>query len=176
MIKVIILTIGIAVAAFLLYAATRPGAFHIERTTLINVAPAAIYPYMSDFHKGLLWVPYEKKDPDMKRVFSGPDSGRGSIYEFDGNREVGKGRLEIVEAVEPTRVVITLDMVEPMRARNRVEYTIRPVSGGSQVTWAMNGTCNYIGKLAGIFINVDKMVGKDFAAGLANLKTLLENQ
>jgi uncharacterized protein YndB with AHSA1/START domain len=176
MIKIIFIAIGMAVAAFMLYATTRPDSFHIERTVRINAAPAAIYPYMSDFHKGKLWVPYEQKDPGMKRTFSGAESGKGSIYEFAGNKNVGQGRLEIVEATAPTHVVLTLDMTEPMQAHNRVDYTIVPMDNGSQVTWAMSGTCGYLGKLVGIFMNVDKMVGKDFTTGLANLKTLVESK
>jgi len=174
MIKTILLSIGAVVVAFLIYASTRPGTSHIERTVRIHAAPEAIYPYMSDFRRGELWVPYEKKDPGMKRTFSGADKGKGSIYEFAGNREVGEGRLEIIEAVEPTRVVMTLDMVEPMKAHNIVEYTITPAGDGSDVAWAMSGTCNYVGKVVGIFINVDKMVGDDFEAGLASLKALVE--
>lgn len=176
MFKTIIITSGMAVAALLFYAATRPGTFHIGRTVMIDAEPSAIYPYMSDFHQGRLWVPYEHKDPEMKRTFSGARSGNGSIYEFDGNRDVGKGRLEIVEAVEPTKVVMTLDMEEPMKGHNLVEYTIQPTAGGSEVTWAMSGRCDYMGKLAGIFINVDKMLGKDFTDGLNNLKRLVEKQ
>ena len=176
MIKIVFITIAMAVAAFMLYTTTRPKTFHVERTVRINAAPAAIYPYMSDFHKGQLWVPYEQKDPDMKRIFSGADSGKGSIYEFAGNQNVGKGRLEIVETTPPTHVVITLDMIAPMQGHNRVDYTIVPVNGGSQVTWAMSGACNYLGKVMGIFFNVEKMVGNDFATGLANLKTLVENR
>ncbi len=174
MIKIIFKTIGIAVAALLVYATTRPDTFHVERTVVIDAAPAAIYPYMSDFRKGELWVPYESRDPGMKRTFGGPESGKGSIYEFAGNRQVGQGRMEIVETEEPTRVVITLDMIEPMRDHNRVEYTIHPLATGSQVTWAMSGTCNYIEKVVGIFISADKMVGNDFTTGLANLKFIVE--
>lgn len=176
MIKIIFITTGMAVAALMLYATTRPNAFHVERTVRIEAAPAAIYPYMSDFHKGQLWVPYEQRDPDMKRTFSGAESGKGSIYEFAGNNKVGQGRMEIVESDAPTHVVLALDMTEPLQAHNRVDYTIAPVGNGSQVTWAMSGTCNYLGKLMGIFFNVDKMIGNDFATGLANLKTLVESK
>lgn len=175
MVKILFTTIGIAVGAILLYAATRPDSFHIERTVLIDAAPDAIYPYMSDFHKGRLWVPYETRDPNMKRTFSGPDNGKGAIYEFEGNENVGKGRLEIVEAMAPSRVVLTLDMIEPMEGHNRVEYKIEPVGNGSRVSWSMRGACNYMGKLGGIFINTDKMIGNDFAAGLASLKSLVES-
>lgn len=176
MTKFIFIAIGVAVTALLVYAPTRPGTFRVERTVMIDAAPAAIYPYMSDLRKEELWVPSEKRDPAMQRTFSGAERGKGSIYEFEGNREVGQGRLEIVEAEEPDKVVISLDMIRPMQGHNIVEYTIRPEGEGSEVTWAMSGKCNYLGKLVGIFIDTDKMLGKDFAAGLANLKTLVERK
>jgi hypothetical protein len=167
---------GVAVAGLLLYAASRPGSFHIQRRAHIAANAETIYPYLSDFRKGQLWSPYEKKDPAMQRTFSGAESGKGSVYEFSGNREVGKGRLEIVETQEPTRVVLTLDMLEPIKGHNLVTYSIRPDAGGSEVSWTMDGECNFFSKLMGIFFNLDKMIGGDFSTGLINLKTLVEQK
>lgn len=167
MAKIILAAIGIAVAALLLYAATRPGTFHIQRTVLIDASPSAIFPYMSDFHKGRLWVPYETKDPQMKRTFSGPDHSQGAVYEFEGHNNIGKGRLEIIEAMAPNRVVLTLDMIKPMEGHNRVEYTIRPEGSSSRVSWSMSGSCPCLGKLMGIFFNADKMMGEDFSSKMS---------
>jgi Polyketide cyclase / dehydrase and lipid transport len=174
MFKIIVIIVGISVVGLLLYAASRPDRFHIERSTHMAATSEAIYPYLSDFHKNQLWSPYEKKDPAMQRTFSGAESGKGSIYEFAGNREVGKGRLEIVETQAPTRVVLTLDMLEPIQGHNLVTYSIRPDGNGSEVSWAMDGDCGFVGKLMGIFFNMDKMIGKDFSTGLADLKALVE--
>lgn len=168
------IAVAVLVAGVLVYAAFQPNTFLISRSVSINAAPEKIYPYMNDFHKGDLWSPYEKKDPTMKRTFSGPASGKGAVYEFDGNKEVGKGRLEIIEAVPPTKIVLTLDMIEPMKGRNIVEYTLEPQGSSTKVTWSMRGRNNYLSKLICTFINVDKMVGGDFETGLANLKALME--
>lgn len=168
---------GLLVVGVLMYAAFQPNTFQISRTTIIKASAEKIYPYMSDFHKGDLWTPYMKKDPSMKRTFSGPGSGKGAVYEFSGDAKiVGSGRLEIIEAVPPTKVVLTLDMIEPMKGRNIVEYTLEPRSDGTRVTWSMRGTNNYLSKLVCTFINVDKMVGGDFESGLANLKALVEKK
>jgi hypothetical protein len=110
----------------------------------------------------------------MKRTFSGAASGKGAVYEFDGNKEVGKGRLEIIEAVPPAKVVLTLDMISPMKGHNTVEYTLEPKGDGTNVTWSMHGNNTYLSKIVCTFISMDKMVGGDFEAGLANLKTLVE--
>lgn len=165
----------IAIAIILVVASTRPDTFQIARSVNIKAAPEKIYPYMSDFHKGDLWSPYEKKDPAMKRTFNGAESGKGAVYEFDGNKEVGKGRLEIIEAVPPAKVVLTLDMIKPFEGHNIIEYTLKPNGdNNTNVTWSMRGTCTFPAKILGIFVNVDKMVGSDFEAGLANLKALME--
>ena len=108
----------------------------------------------------------------MKRTFSGAPSGKGAVYEFDGNKEIGKGRLEIIEAVPPEKVVLTLDMIKPFQGHNIVEYTLEPNGDSTKVTWAMRGRNTYLSKIVSIFINADKMVGKDFEAGLANLKAI----
>jgi hypothetical protein len=165
---------AITVGGLLLYAASRPDNFHIQRSAHMAAKAETIFAYLSDFHKAQLWSPYEKKDPAMQRTFSGAASGKGSVYEFAGNREVGKGRLEIVETQEPTRVVLTLEMLAPIKAHNLVTYSIRPDAEGSEVSWTMDGDCNFFSKLMGIFFNLDQMIGTDFSVGLANLKTLVE--
>src|SRR5262245_24630161 len=98
----IIIIVAVLIAAILGYAATRPDTFEIRRTTNIQAAPGQIFPFLNDFRQAMAWSPYEKKDPAMKRRFGGAESGKGAVYEFEGNREVGSGRLEILESV-PTK-------------------------------------------------------------------------
>lgn len=175
--KKLAIAFALLAAGILVYAAFQPNTFVISRTVTINATPEKIYPYMSDFHKGDLWSPYERKDPAMKRTFSGPESGKGAVYEFAGDpKKVGTGRLEIIDVVPPTKIVLTLDLVEPMKGRNIVEYTLDLKGTTTNVTWSMRGTNNYLGKILCTFINVDKMVGSDFEAGLANLKALVEKR
>lgn len=110
----------------------------------------------------------------MKRIHSGAANGKGAVYEWEGNKEIGKGRMEITESSPPSRVIIKLDFVKPFKAHNILEFTLEPKGGSTDVTWAMHGPSPYISKLMGIFINMDSMVGKDFETGLANLKTVAE--
>jgi uncharacterized protein YndB with AHSA1/START domain len=174
MLKYTAITVVVVVAAVLLYAAIKPDTFRVERTVSIKATPEKIYPLMNDFRKAELWNPYEKKDPAMKRTFSGSESGKGSVYVFDGNKNVGKGRLEIVDAVPPNKVVLTLDMIKPMRVHNIIEYTLEPKGDSTNATWSMHGRNSYFGKVMSTFVNMDKMVGDDFEAGLTNLKALVE--
>jgi uncharacterized protein YndB with AHSA1/START domain len=166
--------IVILVAVLLVFAATRPDTFRVERTALIKATPERIYPYLSDFRKGEAWLPYEKKDPTMKRTHSGAASGKGSVYEFEGNKEVGTGRLEIVEAIPLSRVVIKLDMRKPIEGHDIIEYTLDPRGDSTNFTWTIHGSVPFLGKVLSIFVSMDKMIGKDFEAGIANLKAIVE--
>lgn len=164
----------VAVVGILIYAAMQPDTFRIARATTINAPAERIYPLMSDFRRGMKWSPYEKKDPNMKRTFSGAESGQGAIYEFEGNGEIGAGRLEIVEATPPSKVVLKLDMIRPFQASNIVEYAILPKGSATEVTWSIHGAQPFLAKVMCLFFNMDRMVGADFEAGLANLKTIVE--
>jgi uncharacterized protein YndB with AHSA1/START domain len=175
MIIKIAIIVAVLVAVLLVYAATTPDTFRVERTGLIKAAPEKIFPYLSDFRKGEDWSPYERKDPAMKRTHTGPDSGKGSVYEFAGNKEVGSGRLEIIDAVPPLKVVLTLEMREPFAGgRNIIEYTLEPRGDSTQFTWAMHGPVPFLGKIICVFVSMDRMMGRDFEAGIANLKAVVE--
>ena len=143
-------------------------------TASISASPDKVFPLINDFNRWPLWSPYEKKDPAMKRVLTGTPSGKGSVYEWEGNSKIGKGRIEITDASPPSRVTIKLDMIKPMEGHNIVDFTLEPRGGGTHVTWAMRGSCAYMAKVMGLFLNMDKMVGKDFEVGLANLKAAAE--
>ena len=172
----------VVIAGILIYAATRPDTFRVQRSATIKAPPEKIYTLINDLRGWSAWSPYEKKDPAMKRAFSGPPSGKGAVYEWDGNKNVGKGRMEITEATPPGKILIKLDFIKPFEGHNTAEFTMEPAKGpggdSTVVTWAMYGPCPYVAKVMGVvmglFINMDDMIGNDFAAGLANLKAVAE--
>ena len=175
MIKAIATAIVVLLGALLIYAATQPDTFRIQRAATIKAPPERIFAVLNDFLRWESWSPWEKKDPAMKRTFSAVTSGKGAVYAWEGNRDVGQGRMEIAESVAPSKVAIKLDFVKPFEAHNIVEFTLEPKGDSTHVTWAMQGPMPYISKLITVFVNMDSMVGKDFEAGLANLKTNTEN-
>jgi hypothetical protein len=170
--------IGIAVvgliAAVLGYAATRPGEFRLRRTHRINAAPGKIFPHINDFRRWEVWSPWEKLDPALKRTHSGAASGKGAVYEWEGNSKAGKGRMEIVESSAPSKIVIKIDFIKPFEAHNTVEFILESKGNATDVTWSMFGPSPYVIKVMGIFVDQDKMIGKDFEKGLASLKTVAE--
>ena len=162
------------IAVIVVYASTRPDSFRVERSTAMNAPPEKIFPYIEGLKRWAEWSPYEGRDPAMKRAYSGADSGTGAVYEWDGNDDVGKGRMEIVDSTPPHRVVIKLDFLKPFEGHNMAELTVEPKGSQTIVTWAMYGPSTFMTKLVGTFMDMDDMIGRDFAAGLAKLKTIVE--
>jgi len=174
MLKIAAGSVVLLVAAVLAFAATRPDSFSVRRAASIQASPEKIFPLINDFGRWSAWSPYEKKDPAMKRSFSGPAAGKGAVYAWEGNGEVGQGRMEIADAVAPSRVTLKLDFVKPFEAHNKVDFTLEPKGGATEVTWAMDGPMPFISKVVTLFVDMDRMVGGDFEAGLANLKAIAE--
>ena len=174
MFKTIAIVAVALIAALLVYAATGPDTFRVERTASIKAPPEKIFALLNDFHRWDAWSPWEKKDPAMKRTFGTATSGKGAVYAWEGNRDVGQGRMEIAESSPPSKVAIKLDFLKPFETHNLVEFTLEPKGDATNITWSMHGPNPYIAKVMQIFFNMDKLVGKDFETGLSNLKTVAE--
>ena len=167
----------VAVAGVLIFAATKPDVFRVTRSAAIKAPPERIQAQLSDFRGWQAWSPWEKLDPAMKRNFSGAEKGKGATYAWQGNGNVGEGRMEITEST-PQKVAMDLDFVKPFEAHNKVTFTLAPVAGtagdSTEVTWSMVGPVPYVAKIVHVFIDMDRMVGGQFESGLANLKTVAE--
>lgn len=165
--------IGIAalvLIAVLLVAAAKPGMFRVQRAVRIDASAERLFAVINDFHGWGSWSPYERLDPFMRRTFSEPARGRGAVYAWESRGKLGVGRMQIVESSAPSRVVIRLDFAKPFTSRNIVEFTLSSADGVTQVTWSMRGRRSYLGR----FLNMDRLMGKDFERGLASLKAIAE--
>jgi hypothetical protein len=174
MLKIIFTVVALGVAAVLLYATTQPDSFRVARSARIAAPPDKIFPLINDLHASNRWSPFVRKDPQIKLEYSGPAQGVGAACTFDGNREVGKGQLEITESAAPSLVAMRLRMLAPIAADNRVRFTLEPDGNATRVTWAMEGDVPYIGKLIHLVFNMDRMVGAEFESGLTNLRAMAE--
>lgn len=174
MFKRIALVVAALIVAVLVIAAFQPDSFRIERSATIKAPPEKVYALIDDFRKWPLWSPWEKMDPAMQRTYSGPAQGKGAAYAWKGNDTVGAGRMEIRESQPPSRILIQLDFLAPFEAHNTAEFTLQPLGDSTEVKWAMYGPSPYISKLFCLFMDMDEMVGKDFEAGLANMKAAAE--
>jgi uncharacterized protein YndB with AHSA1/START domain len=164
----------LSVGTVLAIAASRPEIFRVVRSAEIAAPPERVYPFINNLKAWREWSAYEQKDPDMQRTYSGPESGVGAKYAWDGDDNIGAGSFEITEAEEPRRVQFALDFTRPFECHNVAIFTLEPTAGGTRVTWEMEGPSQFMANVISVFIDMDQMVGADFEAGLANLKRLAE--
>ena len=174
MLKKILIIVVVLIAGVLIFAATKPDTFRVQRSASIKAPPEKIFPLINDFKRWDAWSPWEKKDPAMKRTFGATTSGKGATYAWEGNKDVGQGSMRIAESVAPSQVTINLDFMRPFEAHNFVDFTLEPKGDITNVTWTMQGPTPYFAKIIHVFIDMDSMVGKDFETGLANLKAAAE--
>jgi uncharacterized protein YndB with AHSA1/START domain len=173
-VAIVVVVLVALIAGLLGFAATRPDSFRVQRTTSIKAPPEKIFPLVNDLRSHALWSPWEKKDPAMKRTYSGTASGDGAVYEWDGNRNIGRGRMEITETSPPSKVTFKLDFLGPFEAHNIAEFTLDARGDATDVTWAIYGPSPYLSKAMGLLCNMDRMIGREFETGLANLKAITE--
>ncbi len=169
----IVVPVALAIAAVLILAALQPNSFTVAREGHINAPPDKVHGLINDFHEWTRWSPWEKMDPNLTRKFSGASSGTGAAYDWSGNKKVGQGRMDIT-GTTPSRIDIDLHFMKPFEVRNKTVFSLSPRDGGTDVRWEMNGTSPFMFKVMGLFKNMDQMIGKDFEAGLANMKAAAE--
>lgn len=149
--------------------------YTVERSVTIDAAPQRVYELIASFRSWPKWSPWEDLDPDLRRTYSGPESGTGAAYAWSGNRKAGAGRMTITDATRPSNVQIDLVFDKPFRAHNDTSFTITPEGSGSHVTWSMTGHKTFMTRVMGIFKSMDSFVGPDFEKGLSRLKVAAES-
>ncbi|MBX9924875.1 MAG: SRPBCC family protein [Hyphomicrobiaceae bacterium] len=173
-----LLTTAIVLAALvvLALASGKPDRFVVERRAMIAAPVETVYAQVADLVAWQAWSPWAKKDPAAKAEISGPSSGVGSAFAWDGNKDVGKGRMEIIEALPPSRVKFRLDFEKPFKGTNEAQFILSPVQGGTDVVWQMTGDAVLVSKVMDLLFNMDRMVGRDFEAGLSSIKQICERK
>ena len=151
-----------------------PDTYTVQRSTSIAAPAQAVYSHIADFHRWNAWSPWDDLDPDLRRTYSGADSGEGAKYAWAGNRKAGEGTMEITDATEPSRVQIALEFLKPFKSSSTTTFDLRSEGDSTSVTWTMIGPKTLMTRVMGIFKSMDKMIGPDFERGLAQLKSVAE--
>jgi uncharacterized protein YndB with AHSA1/START domain len=172
--KKITIAVVVIIAGILIIASTKPDTFRVERAASIKAPPEKVFALINDFKRWDEWSPWEKKDPAMKRTYGPTTAGKGARYGWEGNRDVGQGSMDITDSVPSSKVALKLDFVKPFEGHNTVDFSLVPQGETTRVIWVMQGPAPFITKVMQVFCNMDSMIGKDFEAGLANLKTSAE--
>ena len=155
-------------------AALMPSGFRITRTAKMTALPADIFPHVNDLRKWEAWSPWDKIDPNLKRTYEGPRDGTGAVYSWEGNKDVGAGRMTITESKPAELILIRVEFFRPFAATNHAEFTFVPQGNQTVVSWSMTGNKAFIMKVFGLFMSMDKMIGGSFEQGLAQLKGIVE--
>jgi uncharacterized protein YndB with AHSA1/START domain len=175
-----LLTTAAVVMALLLlvgllaFATTKPDTFRLQRSIGIDAPPKLVFPLINDLRAHECWNPFDAPDPATSRTHSGATEGTGAVYEWSSKGRAGSGKLSIMRSEPVSRIVMRLDMLAPFKASNEVVFTLAFANGGTELTWAMQGPVSYPAKIMHMLFNMDRMVGKQFEAGLLNLKTIVE--
>jgi len=173
-VKIILIGLAALVAVFLAIVALQPSEFRIERSATMRAPAAAPYAQVNDFQKWRDWSPWEKVDPQLKRTYEGPQAGAGARYAWVGNKDVGEGRMTIVESKPGELVRIKLEFFKPFAAVNDAQFSFKPAGDATAVTWTMTGQNNFLAKAICLFVDMDRMVGGMFEQGLAQMKAVVE--
>jgi hypothetical protein len=172
--RTFLLVIIAALAVFGAVVALQPAEFSVVRTLTMAAPPQAVFAQVDDLRKWDAWNPWQKKDPGMKIVFTGPSSGPGASYSWSGNKEVGEGRLTITQSRPNELVLIKLEFVKPFQATNTAAFRFLTLDNQTAVTWSMQGHNNYFAKAFNLVMNMDKRIGREFENGLSDMKAVVE--
>lgn len=170
--KILLILLAL-IALFLVVAAFQPSDFRITRSGMIAAPPPVVFGQVNDLHKWEAWSPWAKLDPAMKQTYDGSEAGVGAVSAWAGNKEVGEGKMTIVESRLFDLIRIKLDFYKPMAATHEAEFHFAPEGDQTKVTWSMTGHRNFIMKAFGLVMNMDKMVGGQFEEGMNRLNAVV---
>jgi carbon monoxide dehydrogenase subunit G len=170
----ILLALAFIAIILIVVIAGRPDEFTVSRSAKISAPPDKVFSHVNDLHQWQAWSPWAKMDPNAKNSFEGAASGSGAAMSWDGNKKVGAGRMTIIESAPNSLIRIKLEFIRPFKATNTAEFAFKPDGNQTVVTWSMSGKNNFFFKAFGLFMDSDKMIGKDFEKGLAAMKSVVE--
>jgi len=174
MIIKILIAVAIVLAVIAIVATFQSSTYRVVRTATFSAPPASVFAQANDLRKYQTWNPFGKSDPKASYVYEGPSTGVGSILKWSSTGQTGEGTMSIVESRPNERVRYRLVFIRPMAGTGDMALTFQAQGNQTLVTWTMEGDKNYLAKLMGLFMNMDKMMGGAFERGLAELKTIAE--
>lgn len=176
MLKKILIGLGAIIGIFVIVVVVQPANYVVERSIDIKAPAEVVYTEVSDFKRWDAWSPWAKLDPNIKKTFAGEAGAIDSSYSWEGNSEVGKGKMTVIKAEAPTSISQRLEFIEPMKSMATTTHTIKPAAEGVTVTWSMEGDNGFMAKMFGLFMDIETMIGADYEKGLASLKLVAENK
>ena len=176
MLAKILIVVALVIIVLIVIIAMQAPSYTVVRSATMAAPQPTVFAEVNDFHNWEAWSPWAKLDPSMKQSFQGAPSGTGAIYSWVGDKKVGEGRMTITESRPSDLVRIKLEFIKPFASTADTEFTFKPDGNQTAVTWSMSGQKNFMAKAFGLFVSMDKMIGRDFEKGLAQMKTVVETK
>lgn len=150
--------------------------YSLQTSINIDATAKKVYDLMLDLNRFDDWNPFMTMDPTTTTKVTQDKPGPGSVYDYEGKR-IGRGQQVVLSAEKPNLIVSEMSFFGKKKTNTAIiEFRIQPETAGTLVTWYLEGERGLMGKFMGVVIGFDKMMGKSFASGLANLKTLIESE
>jgi hypothetical protein len=171
---VLYILIGIVLLVIIL-ALMAPKTYDVSRSIVISKPRTEVFEYLKYLKNMDYWSPWSKKDPNMEKKFTGIDGEIGATSYWKGNKDVGEGEQEIKNIVEGERIDTELRFLKPWKSTSDCYTKVESAGKGqTKVIWGFSGKNKFPMSIMTVFMSMDKMVGKDFEAGLSTLKSELE--
>jgi hypothetical protein len=174
MLKKILIALAALAVLFVGYVAMQPSEFRVVRSATVAAPTPDVFAQVNNFHNWQAWSPWAKLDPAAKATFGGPPAGPGAVFTWAGNDKIGEGRMTLTESHPTDLVKVKVEFVKPFEGTNTTEFTFKPQGDQTAVTWSMAGHNNFVAKALCLFMNMDRMIGRDMENGLAQLKSVAE--
>jgi uncharacterized protein YndB with AHSA1/START domain len=172
LIKVVLAIVGVLAVVLLGGGLMLPSAFTVTRSADIAAPPDKVYALVANPREWNRWAVWHQRDPGMKIDYTGPASGAGAGWSWKSASE-GEGRMNFTAAEPPRRLAYELHFTD-FGSTSKGEFRIDPTPGGSRVSWVMNGDTGGNPLARWFALGADRMIGRDFEAGLAKLKSTAE--
>ncbi|MDX1409521.1 MAG: SRPBCC family protein [Saprospiraceae bacterium] len=171
----------IVIGLFILFAILwmiGPREYKVDRSLVVNRNRQEIYDYVRRLENQDNWGPWSQRDPNMEKSTRGADGEIGFISSWRGNKQVGEGEQEITRLVPNERVETALRFFKPWKSQSDAFIHLEDEGeNATRVTWGFKGeNNNAMSRVMGVFVDMDKAVGKDFEEGLHNLKKIMEQE
>lgn len=174
--KTILIILVLLFGVLLILGAMADKNYRYERSVTIAAPVSTVWSHVNSLAAMDKWSPWNEKDTAMKKSMEGEDGKPGAVAKWEGNSDVGKGEQKIMEVKENEKITTELRFMEPWENVATGEVALTGASDSTKVTWSISGENGLMGRVFGLFMDMDAMIGPDFEKGLGYLKTQVESE
>jgi len=176
LLKIIVVVIAIVSVAAVIALFTRDK-YTLARTIVVSKPVPVVFDFIKFNRNQRSYSKWLSLDPHTSIDFKGaPDGTPGAIMTFASNdHKAGTGEWEITKVDEDKRIDFELRFLKPFAFTANGEFKTQSLANNqTQVTWTYHSGMNWPMNLMLLFLDMDKLVGKDIQTSLENLKFQLE--